>query len=171
MSSQPLDRRRHDRIVVAENSQLPRTPLTVRIWRAERNQRAHRTGRARRVASRNGAAEAVSDQMDAVAAGFFIGDASELRGGISPASAIAGTRNMKRCRNPPAEYMRRAPADWIGCRRSREAESPARSTARRSTARLSDQPIQRIRADQRACCCDLSNDCSRFHFFRSGPKS
>src|SRR3984957_19379590 len=27
---QPFDRRGHDRIVVAENSQLPRTPLTVR---------------------------------------------------------------------------------------------------------------------------------------------
>src|SRR5260370_39152767 len=81
---QALDRRRHDRIVVAENSQLPGTPLTVRIWRAERNQRSHRaSGRARRVASCNGATEAVSDQMDAVAAGFFIGDASELRSGIS----------------------------------------------------------------------------------------
>src|SRR5260370_36841900 len=100
---QALDRRGHDRIVVAENSQLPGTPLTVRIWRAKRNQRSHRTpGSAGRVASGNGATEAVSDQMDAVAAGFFICDASELRGGISQRlpSRVPENKNIAETHKP-----------------------------------------------------------------------
>ena len=36
-----------------------------------------------RVAPRDGAAEAVTDQMNAVAARFFLRDAPELRGGIA----------------------------------------------------------------------------------------
>src|SRR5260370_15061880 len=77
------DRSRHDWVVVAENPDLDRTPLSVRIRRAERDERAHRTFRCvSRVTSRHGAAEAVADQMNAVAARFFFCDAPQLRGGI-----------------------------------------------------------------------------------------
>src|SRR5713226_5928357 len=56
-----IDRRGHDRIVIAEDSNLSRTPLAVRIGRAERDQRAHRAGwRICRVSTRNRTAEAVA---------------------------------------------------------------------------------------------------------------
>src|ERR1019366_8451718 len=83
-SNQRLDWRRHDRVVIAENSDLAGTPLAVRIRRAERNERSYRSfWRASRVAPGYGAAQAVADQMSALCAGFFLDDAPELRGRIT----------------------------------------------------------------------------------------
>src|SRR5208282_1965025 len=81
---QLLDRRRHDRVVIAEDSDLAWTQLTVRIRRAERDERPNRTfWRISPVAPGYRTAEAVADQMSALSAGFFVYDAPELHGRIN----------------------------------------------------------------------------------------
>src|SRR5208283_3611208 len=81
---QILDRRRHDRVVIAEDSDFAWTQLTVRIRRAERDERPNRTSwRTSPVAPGYGAAQTVADQVSALSAGFFLHDASELHGRIN----------------------------------------------------------------------------------------
>src|SRR5208282_684821 len=104
-----LDRRRHDRVVIAENSDLGGAPLTVRIRRTERDERSYRSfWRTSRVAPGYGAAQAVADQMNALAAGFFLRDAPESLRRITDrlVSRVLEMRHVVESRQPQVRAKR-----------------------------------------------------------------
>src|SRR5208282_4303793 len=106
---QRLDRRRHDRVIIAENSNLGRTRLTVRKRRAERDERAYCSfWRTSRVAPGYGAAQAVADQMNALAAGVFLRDAPESRRRITDRlpSRVLEMRHVVESRQPQVRAKR-----------------------------------------------------------------